>query len=130
MTPGRAGDGVATWLSAFQDAVAAQDVDAGRELFSDDVQAYGTRTAEMSGLDTLVSRQWRPVWTQTHGFHFTDVDYRRRVGSCYVVAVRWESHSASGRSRRGRCTLVLSGDPLRCVHSHFSMVPLDGGRLQ
>lgn len=120
----------ASWLLAFQSAVASRDLDAGRHLFADDVQAYGTRTAAMSGLDGLVALQWQPIWTATSAFRFTQVDYQARHGSTCVVAAQWESYSASGQRREGRCTLVLSGRPLRCVHSHFSMLPRDGGRLE
>ena len=120
----------AAWLLAFQSAVASRDLEAGRHLFAEDVQAYGTRSAAMSGLDALVTRQWQPIWTATSAFRFTGVDYEASVGSTCVVAAQWESFSASGQRRQGRSTLVLSGRPLRCVHSHFSMLPLDGGRLE
>jgi hypothetical protein len=120
---------VEAWLQAFQDAVASEDFESGRRMFARDVCAYGTRTALMSNLDSLVDHQWTPIWTGTRGFHFTDVDFEAWLGAGWVVAARWESSSLHGTRRAGRCTLVLAGDPPRCVHSHFSMEPLDEGRL-
>lgn len=118
------------WLDAFAAAVTEERFDHGRSLFDDDVVAYGTRRGVMAGLDTLVQQQWTPVWTHTHGFGFSNVDAVLGSPAFWVVAARWHSWSRLGALREGRCTLVLTGDPLACRHSHFSLTPQDGGRIE
>ena len=118
MSGGIGSDDASAWLLAFQQAVASGDIDAGRRLFAEDVEAYGTRTSVMSGLDMLVDQQWRPVWAWTRDFHFTHTDYQQRLESISVVAARWESVALGGQRREGRCTLVLSGRYCACTVFH------------
>lgn len=122
-------DEVTNWLDDFAGAVATQDFARGSALFDPHVVAYGTRSGAMTSLDELRREQWGPIWTQTRGFRFDQVDAVLGVAGHFVVAARWESRSASGRHRHGRCTLVLAGSPLQCLHSHFSMTPEDGGQV-
>jgi hypothetical protein len=117
------------WLRSFQQAVEARDFTAGAELFHRDATGYGTRCEVACGLDALITDQWTPVWLATTGFRFTAVDAMHESEGAFIVAARWESLSLTGASRRGRSTLLLTGEPLRCLHSHFSLVPEDGGRL-
>ncbi|MCU0271282.1 MAG: hypothetical protein MUF83_21950 [Acidimicrobiales bacterium] len=120
---------VQNWLEQFAAAVAGENLVRGRELFADDVVAYGTRSGVMTGLDVLVEQQWAPIWTRTRGFRFHDVDVVLGGAGGWVVAARWRSWSRSGALREGRSTLVFQGDPLRCRHSHFSLTPRDGGQV-
>lgn len=120
---------VQSWLTEFASAVAAQDFVRGRALFDTDVVAYGTRSGVMTSLDGLQQEQWEPIWTRTSGFRFTEVDTVLDAPEGWVVAARWQSWSAAGRHRQGRCTLVLTGTPLHCRHSHFSLTPADGGQV-
>ena len=117
------------WLRSFERAVAARDFDAGEALFAEDVLAYGTLSPVMHGRRSLIDQQWKPVWTATRSFHFTELDSVTKRKDGWVLAARWASESIGGAQRQGRCTLVLDGSPPRCVHSHFSMVPSDGARL-
>lgn len=125
------GDKRATaWLDAFATAVSNEDYTAGIALFSPTVTAYGTRTPFMAGLGELEASQWKPVWSTTQGFRFVAVDSVSNLGEGVAVAARWESFSrGSGRRRTGRCSLVLGGSPLRCLHSHFSMTPSPGDEM-
>jgi ketosteroid isomerase-like protein len=126
-------DDVQDWLDRFAQAVRAQDLAAGRALFTGAVLGYGTRAASAEGLDALVAAQWGPVWSATSGFAFGPVDLVVVAGAEHaVVAARWTSRTSSGAIRSGRATLVLVAAPdgrLRCAHSHFSLDPADGGRL-
>lgn len=115
------------WLQDFAAAVATRDFDRGRKLFDSSVVAYGTRTVVMNGLEDLVEQQWTPIWMATTSFRFTSVDLVSRAGDMVVVGARWSSRAGDGRLRKGRCTLVLTGDPLLCTHSHFSMEPDGAG---
>jgi ketosteroid isomerase-like protein len=130
-TPGNIQD----WLDRFAAAVRAQDLDAGRALFAHEALGYGTRTAAADGLDALVAAQWAPVWAATSDFAFAPADLLALASPDQaVVAARWSSRSASGAARTGRATLVLvlgrgADGALACVHSHFSLDPVDGGRL-
>jgi hypothetical protein len=120
---------VRSWLEEFASAVAAQDFARGRVLFDTEVVAYGTRSGVMTSLDRLQREQWGPIWTRTSGFRFSEVDTVLGAPDGWVVAARWQSRSAAGRHRQGRCTLVLTGAPLKCRHSHFSLTPADGGQV-
>jgi ketosteroid isomerase-like protein len=120
---------VLAWLDDFASAVASRDLERGARLFSPEVLAYGTLTSLMQGRADLLDKQWTPVWNATHSFRFTHVDLVVPSGTGVVVAARWASTSEPGTRREGRCTLVLVGEPLLCVHSHFSMTPQDGARL-
>jgi hypothetical protein len=120
---------VEQWLDTFASAVSSQDIARGRALFDEDVVAYGTRTGAMEGLARLVDEQWTPIWTSTRAFRFTAVDSIWGNDQDSVVAARWASEALDGQLREGRCSLVLHGRPPVCVHSHFSLMPDDGGRV-
>ncbi len=117
-------------MERFAAAVRARDLPRGEQMFDPCALGYGTRLERAVGLAELQSGQWAAVWFATREFAFTDVDMVHATGDGAVVAARWSSVSDSGVRRSGRATLVLAGDPLRCVHSHFSMTPTDGGRLE
>lgn len=123
------------WLEAFAGHVRDRDLEAGRRLFAPATTGFGTRAARVDGLDDLVDRQWRPIWTSTQGFRF-DVDdavvAAAADGSQTTVAATWSSEGVADDdttfARRGRATLVLVPDPaspvgLVAVHSHFSEDP-------
>jgi hypothetical protein len=118
------------WLEHFAAAVRSRDLARGEQLFDPAALGYGTRMERAVGLVRLMEGQWSAVWFATKDFTFTEVDLVRPTADGAVVAARWRSVSQSGTRRSGRATLVLVGEPLRCVHSHFSMTPTDGGRLE
>ena len=119
------------WLETFAACVRARDYDAGRELFDNDVTAFGTVSNEMQGLDALVREQWRHVWGATEGFDFlSDTVHVQTIGACAWAGAQWQStgRRAVGRPflRHGRATYVLRRNDAGiwlAVHSHHSFVP-------
>jgi ketosteroid isomerase-like protein len=121
------------WLAAFARCVREQDFAGARALFAPEVRAFGTVAHAVSGIDELLERQWRPVWTATHAFDF-DPDAAARVvslspdGELAWVASRWSSMGGSPSgdgARHGRATLVLCAHASGwlAVHTHFSLDP-------
>src|SRR6516225_219375 len=103
---------VRRWLADFSQAVRARDFAGGRALFAPEVVGFGTRTAKMTGLDSLVERQWQPIWNCTEGFTFDFNDVHASIeGDLAWAAAAWESWgiAADGRKfqRLGRATYVL-----------------------
>jgi ketosteroid isomerase-like protein len=123
---------VRAWVAAFGSNVAAVDFDAARELFDDEVVAFGTWSELLDGLDELEARQWRNVWPTITDFAF-DVEGTTVLSSpdgLQAVAVAPWSSTGFGPDgqpfdRPGRATLVLQrgdiGAMWRAVHSHFSL---------
>lgn len=121
-------DSVAGWMARWAEAIRANDFEAARAMFADDVVAYGSLTRAMRGMDALLAEQWRRVWPATRDFAFERPAMIRVTAEMAVVAVEWRSEGRSPDGwyeRRGRATLVLvaSDDALVCVHSHVSMLP-------
>lgn len=122
-------DAVDAWLDAFAASVRSEDYQAGRALFAPDCSGFGTVTSGYRGLDDLVASQWSRVWGRTRDFAFDPDSHRMYGAEQCTVAVTWRSLGTDlpePRVRQGRATLVLrAGDDgaLRCVHSHFSMLP-------
>lgn len=118
------------WLSELQACVRAQDFDAARSLFAEDVIGFGTYAAIISGREALEREQWRNVWPHIREFTFR-LDEVRCIGgeSGLCVIVPWGSlglrHDGTTFARPGRATLVLAarGDRWVAVHSHFSLQP-------
>ena len=122
------------WFHAWEQLIGSVDYDAARELFTDDVVAFGTVARVVLGLDALENQQWRSVWGRIEGFEFdldglvagTSADELTGWGACL-----WSStgHLPDGTAfhRPGRCTAVLSrravDHPWRAVHTHLSLVP-------
>lgn len=124
------------WLSTWQHCIRERDYALARTLFAEDVVAFGTVAAQMSGLDGLVREQWMNVWERTRDFEF---DLKRcavvlaREDHC-VLAVAWTSIGIERMNRReyprsGRASIVLKAEAgaLRCVHTHFSIDPAPEG---
>lgn len=125
-------DEIVTWLHKWQALINSGDLEKAKPLFADDVIAFGSLTAVMSGKADLVEQQWSSLWPRIKDFTFgydslhTFADEARRV---VTAAMLWRSlgrrRDGSWYERRGRATLVLrrESDGYVCVHSHFSMEP-------
>src|SRR5262245_31472614 len=112
-------DEIVTWLRKWQALINLGDFERAKPLFSEDVVAFGSLTAVMSGKEDLVEHQWSSVWPRIKDFAFTYdslhtfADEARHV---VTAAMLWRSlgrrRDGSWYERRGRATLVLrrSGD--------------------
>lgn len=123
------------WLEALQRCVRAVDYAAARPLFAEDVQAFGTYAAVVSGRDALQREQWQHIWPTIREFTFRLAEMRC-VGNETLLGViaPWDSLGAGPDgttfSRPGRATLILVPRDGRwvAVHSHFSLAaPGPGG---
>ena len=118
------------FLLEMQACVRAIDYDRAHALFAEDVVAFGTFAAVVSGRDHLERQQWRNVWPTIREFTFR-LDELHCLGTdqALCVVVPWDSigHGQDGVrfSRPGRATLLLAPHGPRWVatHSHFSLAP-------
>jgi ketosteroid isomerase-like protein len=118
------------FLTEMQACVRAVDFQRGRELFAEDVVAFGTYAAVVTGRQRLEREQWRNVWPTIRDFTFRLAELRC-IGDAHsiCVIVPWDSLGvdAGGNtfSRPGRATLLLAERDGRwvAVHSHFSLAP-------
>jgi ketosteroid isomerase-like protein len=118
------------WLLALQACVRAVDYARARALFAEDVVAFGTFAAVVSGRARLEREQWRNVWPTIEGFTFRLAELRcLGTDQALCVVVPWDSRGlrADGTrfDRPGRATLLLvpRGDRWLAAHSHFSLAP-------
>jgi ketosteroid isomerase-like protein len=119
-----------TWLLEMQACVRAVDYERARPLFAEDVVAFGTFAAVVSGRDRLEQAQWRRVWPTIDGFTFR-LDQLHCLGTdqALCLVVPWDSLGRRERGERfprpGRATLLLAprGERWVAVHSHFSLAP-------
>jgi ketosteroid isomerase-like protein len=118
-----------TWLRAFARAVRERDYAAGRQLFDERVDAFGTVSFRSTSRAELERNQWSRVWPNTREFEF---DYATAAAierpDMRVILTGWTSLGLTGGAeflRRGRATIVLvkQSDDWRAVHTHFSMEP-------
>jgi ketosteroid isomerase-like protein len=119
-----------TFLTEMQACVRSVDFGRADALFADDVVAFGTYAAIVTGRDRLEHEQWRNIWPNIREFSFR-LDELRCLGTddAMCVVVPWDSLGtrADGTTfeRPGRATLLLMhrGGRWQAVHSHFSLAP-------
>jgi ketosteroid isomerase-like protein len=134
MTSARLAEIARDFLLEMQECVRAVDYARARALFAEDVVAFGTFAAVVSGRDRLEHEQWRNVWPTIRDFTFR-LDELHCLGTeqALCVVVPWDSlgRGADGRSfdRPGRATLLLAprGERWVATHSHFSLAPARRG---
>ena len=116
-------------LSAFCRAI---DYEGAREIFAEDMIAFGTFTDFMKTRDLAEQKQWRNVWGTIRNFRY-DLDKVEAIVSgdrlmATGMAV-WSSdgfHPNGDRfDRPGRTTVVLGrreiGAPFVATHTHMSL---------
>ena len=118
------------WLGEMQACVRAVDYERARPLFAEDVVAFGTFAAVVTGRDRLEREQWRQIWSTIEDFTFR-LDELHCLGTdqALCLVVPWDSRGrrpdGTRFSRPGRATLLLvprEGSWV-AVHSHFSLAP-------
>ena len=119
------------FLSEMQACVQAVDFVRARPLFAEDVVAFGTYAAVVTGRERLEREQWRNVWPRIRDFRFRleQMHVLANNGDEVCVVVPWDSQGTrtDGETfdRPGRATLLLVQRDGRWVasHSHFSLAP-------
>ena len=128
---------IIAWMNRFSTAVRTRDFTAGRKLFSPNLRSFGTLADDVRDLDSLEERQWSITWPKTKHFKFETDSITCHVsdnGCTAIVCSMWSSQRISdGTLRLGRSTIVLVREDIAdawvAIHSHFSLTPLDGGKL-
>jgi ketosteroid isomerase-like protein len=121
---------VRAFLTEMQACVRAVDFDRAHPLFAEDVVAFGTYAAVVSGRDRLENEQWRNVWPRIREFTFR-LDELHCLGRADAICavVPWDSFGTAADGapfpRPGRATLLLveRADRWVAIHSHFSLAP-------
>ena len=121
------------FLLEMQACVRSVDYERARPLFAEDVVAFGTFAAVVTGRDRLEREQWRHIWPTIRDFTFR-LEELNCLGNEQVlcVVVPWDSTGSrddgQAFSRPGRATLVLvpRGNRWVAAHSHFSLAPAPG----
>jgi ketosteroid isomerase-like protein len=121
------------WLLEMQACVRAIDYACARPLFAEDVVAFGTFAAVVSGRERLEHEQWRNIWPTIRDFTFR-LDQLHCLGSedALCLVVPWDSvgrrDDGQPFDRPGRATLLLTSRDGRLIatHSHFSVAPTRG----
>jgi ketosteroid isomerase-like protein len=135
MTSARLDELARDFLVEMQECVRSADYERARALFAEDVVAFGTFAAVVSGRDRLEHEQWRNVWPTIRDFKFRLDDLHcLGVEKALCVVVPWDSvgRGEDGQffNRPGRATLLLKprGDRWVATHSHFSLAPVRQGQ--
>jgi ketosteroid isomerase-like protein len=123
-------EGARAWLQELQACIRAVDYERARPLFAEDVVAFGTYTAVISGRESLERDQWMHIWPMLNDFTFR-LNQVHCLGTdqALCVVVPWDSvarrSDGSTFDRPGRATLLLEprGERLVAAHSHFSVAP-------
>jgi ketosteroid isomerase-like protein len=117
------------FLLHMQEYVRSVDYERARPLFAEDVVAFGTFAAIVSGRDRLEREQWRNVWPAIREFTFR-LEELHCLGTdqALCVIVPWDSvgmRDGQPFRRPGRATLLLQprGGRWVATHSHFSLAP-------
>lgn len=120
------------WLATWQQCIRDCNYTLARTLFDDEVTAFGTVAARMTGIEALVHEQWMKVWEHTREFTFDLQGWTVVLAGenhC-VVAIGWTCVAVNRATQReyvraGRASIVLKEEAgaLRCVHTHFSLDP-------
>lgn|SRR5437763_1053745 len=130
MSPPRLEEIARAFLVDMQECVRSIDYSRAHALFAEDVVAFGTFAAVVSGRQRLEREQWRNVWPTIRDFTFR-LEELHCLGTkqALCVVVPWDSvgRGPDGQpfNRPGRATLLLAprGDRWVATHSHFSVAP-------
>jgi ketosteroid isomerase-like protein len=119
----------------MQASVRSIDYARARPLFAEDVVAFGTFAAVVSGRERLEQEQWRAIWPTIRDFTFRLTQLHCLGDDANLcVVVPWDSlgqrDDGQAFDRPGRATLLLTfrGGRLVATHSHFSLAPMQVDR--
>ena len=123
---------VKKWFRRLSEQVQAVDFAGARQLFAEDMIAFGTFEDFVTGRDAVEQVQWRNVWPVTSGFHFRIDDIRAIVSPDRLTAIGMAVFQSTGYhedgtpyARPGRTTVALSrravGEEWVADHTHMSL---------
>jgi ketosteroid isomerase-like protein len=120
------------WFQRLTDHVRAVDYVGARPLFAEDLIAFGTFAAFVTGRDATEQRQWRSMWPTIDHFRCRLDDMRTIVSADRLTAVGIIIFDSTGYNedgapydRPGRATVVFGratiGADWVAQHTHFSL---------
>lgn len=123
---------VREWVAGWSAEVAAADIRAGRQRFSDDLVAFGTHADVVTGRDEVEAQQWSQIWPRIAEFAFLVDELVVQAspdGLLAVAIVPWTSVGVAADGthfdRPGRATVVLTRESpdgaWLGTHTHFSL---------
>ena len=121
---------VREWFARFGECCAAVDYETAAGLFADDVVSFGTKMDIVSGLESLMARQWKRIWPNIQEFSF-DLDSLQAGGDeglswgvCLWTSIGFDEDGVSF-ARPGRATVILEFREGAWIakHTHFSLFP-------
>jgi ketosteroid isomerase-like protein len=123
---------IRTWFDTLASHCRAIDYEGARQIFADDMIAFGTFTDFMIGREETEKQQWRNVWGTIRNFRVTLDTVEGIVSADRLTAIGmgvWNSdgfHRNGDRfERRGRATVALGrlrvGDAFVATHTHLSL---------
>ena len=125
---------VGEWYARWDKFVAEVDFKPVREMFAEDVVAFGSKMEMMTSQAELERDQWRSVWPSIEDYRYdlstleviTSPDRLMAMGA---VIFRSTGLHPDGKKfeRNGRSTVTLmrpsAGAPWICTHSRISLKP-------
>ena len=123
---------VRAWFDKLSSHCRAVDYTGARDLFAEDMIAFGTFTDFMHGRELAEQKQWRNVWGTIRNFRYDLDKVEAIVSADRLTAVGmgvWNSDgfypNGDRFDRRGRTTTVMGrhkvGDPFVATHTHMSL---------
>jgi ketosteroid isomerase-like protein len=120
------------WFRRLADHVQAVDYVGARQLFAEDLIAFGTFADFVSGRDATEQRQWRSMWPTIDHFRCRLDHMRTIVSADRLTAVGITIFDSTGYNehggpydRPGRATVVFGratiGADWIAQHTHFSL---------
>ena len=127
-------ESVAAWYRMWGQRVAAVNFKAGREMFTEDAIAFGTKVTMMTSREALEREQWRAIWPTIEDYAYDLATLHVVVSPDRLMAMGATIFRSTGIhqdgtkfERNGRATVTLQrtavGAPWVCNHSHLSLTP-------
>ncbi len=115
---------VLLWLKKFTDCILSANTEAAKELFDENVFAFGKINHHLNNRENLISHQWSKVWPLAKNWEVTSIHQIQILGEIAILLISWKRVSFDDMTTKGRATLIFRKDKnfLKCIHSHFSIL--------
>jgi ketosteroid isomerase-like protein len=125
---------VGEWYARWGALVAGVNFKPAREMFAEDVVAFGSKAEMMTSQTQLELEQWRKVWPTIEDYYYdlstlevvTSPDRLMAMGAVIFRSKGIHPDQKTfERNGRATCTLMRTeiGAPWVCTHSHISLKP-------